>query len=90
MANERVKSPQKDKEKEDGAPQTLVWLPSLQEGTPKKAKQRQILKLAEQRGESFIPVEDNEGLPIEAGSPLIHAEITQLRALTFTSPKSGN
>lgn len=89
MANERVKSPQKYKEK-DGAPQRLVQLPSLQKGTPKKAKQRQILKLAEQRGESFIPVEDNEGLPIEAGSPLIRAEIRQLKALTFTSPKSGN
>lgn len=38
MTNERVKSPLKDKEKEDGAPQRLVWFPSLQEGTPKKAK----------------------------------------------------
>lgn len=37
MANERVKSSQKGKEKEDGAPQRLVWLPSLKEGTPKKA-----------------------------------------------------
>lgn len=46
MDNERVKSSQKSKEKEDGAPQRLVWLPRLKTETPKKASYLCVGKMA--------------------------------------------
>lgn len=81
MANEMVKSSQDGNEKEDGAPQSLVWLPS---------KMVSGLKLDQWSGENFISVEDDEDLPFLRTRKLSdHDKIMQLRELTFRSPKSG-